>query len=471
MEFILIFFFEYEIERNEIEKHINKENKKWVFKNFYKMKLTEKHKIDITEAFNKMNSKEDFLNLLNYAKKLVYSEKAYDIKLKQINYYISKGSINKRYKQFTIKKKSGQDRIINAPVKGLKAIQKCINLILQIVYEKHQHKAANGFVPDKSIVDNARVHEGSIYVYNIDLKDFFPSIDQARVWKRLQMEPFNLKGKSKVEADKNSTTPSFKLFAGIDSCGSLKLNNMISSLCCSEMEVERLNENNEWIKIKKNVLPQGAPTSPTLTNIICQQLDFYLSAVAKRFGLKYSRYADDITFSSMHNVFQKEGNFLKELNRIITAQNFTIKESKTRLQKQGYKQEVTGLIVNEKVNVPQRYIKQLRLYLHRWEKLGYEKANEMFFVQYNKDKGYTKSGTPNMANVIAGKLCYLKMVKGGENDMYKKLKGRLDVLESKIPLIYKNQNDIKIHPSNQLNEVMNVWEKEGIQKAIKLKKI
>ena len=484
------------------------------------MKTQEEYKKYIIDAFSKMESKEDFLSLLNYAKKLVYGEKAFPFELRQINYYINSKSNKKRYTQFTIKKKSGQERIINAPTKGLKSIQKCINLILQVVYEKHQHKAANGFVPEKSIVDNARVHIGSIYVYNIDLKDFFPSIDQPRVWKRLQMPPFNLKKPlesalqlpltkySKDEVlefiNKSNSKESYKkedikriaesttqdgfnkvvqrlkeyqiipyeeqdweiflsgnlngLIENFKKRNRFLINNMISALCCAEMEVERLNENNEWVKIKKNVLPQGAPTSPTLTNIICQQLDFYLSAVAKRFGLKYSRYADDITFSSMHNVFQKESDFIKELHRIVAVQNFTIKESKTRLQKQGYKQEVTGLIVNEKVNVQQHYIKQLRLYLYRWEKLGYEKANEMFLFKYHEDKGHTKKGNPNMTNVIAGKLYYLQMVKGSENNMYKKLKDRFDILAGV-------QNKA-INKKTHLERVLEIIIKEGLDKAM-----
>src|SRR5690606_10243380 len=102
----------------------------------------------------------------------------------------------KRYTVFSIKKRSGAERIIHAPSKGLKVIQKCLNLVLQTVYAQHQHKAATGFVPGKSIVDNAKLHTNSLYVYNLDLKDFFPSIDQARVWGRLKFPPFNLNEKS-----------------------------------------------------------------------------------------------------------------------------------------------------------------------------------------------------------------------------------------------------------------------------------
>jgi retron-type reverse transcriptase len=203
--------------------------------------------------------------------------------------------------------------------------------------------------------------------------------------------------------------------------------------------------------VKKNVLPQGAPTSPTFSNIVCQQLDFYLSAVAKRFGLQYSRYADDITFSSMHNVYQPESEFLKELHRIIAEQNFHIKESKTRLQKDGYRKEVTGLLVNEEANVQQRYIKQLRMWLYYWERYGYERAEGFFLKQYIADKGDCLKGKPNMSNVIGGKLDYLRMVKGGENELYLKLRMRFDIL---------------IRSTDPINHVLTVWENDGINQAM-----
>jgi retron-type reverse transcriptase len=208
----------------------------------------------------------------------------------------------------------------------------------------------------------------------------------------------------------------------------LSLANMIASLCCTELEVERKNKSGEWEIVKQNVVPQGAPTSPVITNIVCQKLDFLLSGVAKRFGLRYSRYADDITFSSKHNVFQPESDFIKELHRIIAQQNFHIKESKTRLQKDGYRKEVTGLLVNDKVNVQKRYIKQLRMCLYYWETYGYEKAYNFFLQQYRSEKGHIKKGKPNMENVIGGKLDFLRMVKGADNEMYLKLKNRFDKL-------------------------------------------
>jgi hypothetical protein len=232
----------------------------------------------------------------------------------------------------------------------------------------------------------------------------------------------------------------------------LDIANIIASLCCTEMEVERKNDSGVWEKVKLNVLPQGAPTSPVITNIVCQKLDYLLTGVAKRFGLKYSRYADDITFSSMHNVYQPKSEFLNELHRIIANQNFHIKESKTRLQKEGYRKEVTGLLVNEKVNVQQRYIKQLRMWLYYWERYGYERASDFFLKQYISDKGHVKNRKPDMENIISGKLDYLKMVKGENNEMYLRLNDR-----------FKKQ----ILPDNRVDKLLSIWETVGINDAMK----
>ena len=499
------------------------------------MKIEQLHIDKIRTAFENMQSKEDLLQLMNEVKPMIYGDKTVLFQLKQLTWYSNPKLATKRYSSFTIKKKSGAERTIHAPVKGLKAIQKTLSFILQCVYEPH--KAATGFVRDKSIVDNAKEHIGSKYVYNIDLKDFFPSIDQARVWKCLQLQPFNLNNQDTEIEEKviskvfsfdeikqelnftharfvNSKKGSFliliKFIDTIENYISVKIDNTISligdtidekvndiksnyvvyayatdkgtfykllhnrdrknkdrkitksrqqiasiiaSICCNEMEVERMNSSREWILEKRNVLPQGAPTSPILTNVVCQRLDYLLSAVAKRFGLKYSRYADDITFSSMHNVYQSNSEFLKELGRIIAEQGFHIKETKTRLQKDGYRKEVTGLLVNDKVNVQKRYIKQLRMWLYNWESYGYERAQNYFVQHYVAEKGNSIKGKPDMINVIDGKLNYLKMVKGDSNDLYLKLRYRFYKLTNKQSFISK---------------VLDTWETDGIESAMEL---
>lgn len=434
------------------------------------MKITPEQNKTIQELFKKMNNKSDFLSLLNEAKKIVYGDKAIPFEEKQLNYYINKdanGDINikskanlltllnkgdyrfknspkkQSYTSFTIKKKSGADRIIHAPVKGLKEFQKALNVILQSIHEPHF--AATGFVLGKSIVDNAKVHVGQIYVYNLDLKDFFPSVDKSRVWGRLMVAPFDLNSSAERK----------------------KIANMIATLSCTPMEVERLVDN-QWTKITTSVLPQGAPTSPTLTNAICERLDKQLAGVAKRFGLNYTRYADDITFSSKHNnyevspnifekIFVANSSFDREIRRIIALQKFHVKESKVRLQKEAYRQEVTGLLVNEKVNVTRRYVKQIRQWLYYWETYGYDKSYTFFLQKYSRDKGTVKKGQLNMIMVLDGKLLYLKMVKGENDSSYLKLKKRFDVL-SDYKAILKESNSKTI-----VDQILQI----GLEEAMK----
>ena len=484
------------------------------------MKLEQQHIEQIKIAFNKMQSKRDLLQLLNEVKPLIYGEKTVPFEMKQLTYYSNPNLGGEKYVTFKIKKKSGDYRSIHAPKNGLKALQKTLAVILQCIFEPH--KAAMGFVLDRSIVTNARLHVGNNYVYNIDLKDFFPSIDQARVWKMLQLKPFNLTkesspalefmkwedfkkeylktedkvsffqgkgrmftntpygpiyvanhfdenlekyvvvGNSNLKAkDGKSLEGTLWLVNKIPNPTRLDIANTIAALCCTEMEVERKSSTGEWEKATRNVLPQGAPTSPIITNMVCQKLDFLLTRIAKRFGLTYSRYADDITFSSMHNVYQPESAFIKELHRIIAEQKFHVKESKTRLQKRGFRQEVTGLVVNENINVPQRYIKQLRMWLYHWERYGYNRAEGFFLQQYYADKGHVKSEKPSMANVIAGKLDYLKMVKGEKNELYLKLKGRFDVLMNT-----NTQAKLVANRRNDLNEILNLILNEGLETAM-----
>ena len=430
------------------------------------MKLTAEQNNTIRELFTQMDSKNDFLELLNEAKSMIYGEKVIPFQLTQLNYYINKDSVSlpskvnasllphlnrgdvrfnesekkATYTTFTIKKKSGADRTIHAPVKGLKELQKALNVILQCVYQPHD--AATGFVLGKSIVDNAKVHIGQTYVYNLDLKDFFPSVDKPRVWGRLLFSPFNL-----------NSTPDRKSIA-----------NMIAGLSCTPMEVERYVED-EWRKVTTSVLPQGAPTSPVLTNAICEKLDKRLSGVAKRFGLNYTRYADDITFSSKHNLYKnaegvnekiyvENSSFDKEVRRIIADQRFHVKESKVRLQNEKYRQEVTGLLVNEKVNVSRKYIEQLRQWLHYWEIFGYDRAYLYFLQQYETGKNEPLDKKPNMAMVVEGKLLYLKMVKGAADSTYLKLKNRYDILISKMLKTLSVAN------------ILEIWETEGIEAAM-----
>lgn len=334
-----------------------------------------------TETGHSEDIKKGLLSQLNGIKVRIYGDDCHPITMKQLNYHAYSKNNPKRYIQFQIpKKKKGEFRTITAPNAGLKCIQRCINAILLERFEANP--AANGFVPGKSIVDNARAHLGQKYIYNIDLKDFFPSVTIGRVFACLQLQPFSF--------DKHTAS-------------------LIADLCCHE-----------------GVLPQGAPTSPTLTNIVCSRLDWRLSKLARRYGLRYSRYADDITFSGMSNIFHEDGDFVKDLRHFIEKEGFRINEAKTRTNSYYQRQEVTGLTINEKPNVTQRYIKQIRTMLHNWEVSGYEFAQSVFLAHYHPTKNVT--GEHHIENILSGKLDYLKMVKGDDDLTYLGLKARYDSL-------------------------------------------
>ena len=299
-----------------------------------------------------------------------------------------------------IKKKTGGFRKITAPNnKSFMLILRYLNEIFKAIYTPSDY--AMGFTEGRSVVDNAEVHKAQNYIFNIDLKDFFPSIEQPRVWKRLQIEPFNF------------PIPIANILAGL----------------CSMKETRTLDDGT-----KKDfyILPQGAPTSPIITNMICDKLDRRLAGLAKRFNANYTRYADDITFSSMHNVYQNNGEFIKELHRIITDQGFTINDKKTRLQKLGARQEVTGIIVSKKLNVTQKYVRDIRNILYMWDRYGYSVAYSKFFPKYKEEKGHLKKGTPDLINVLDGKLLYLKMVKGENDSVYNRLNDKFTKLRENI---------------------------------------
>lgn len=362
---------------------------------------------EIRKAASELTDRFSLLVLLNRVKKADLGDKAHPFTIAQLNYFCHPTRNAKYYVSFTIPKKSGKLREISAPNQMLKSFLTYMNVILQAMYEPTD--AAMGFVPGRSVVDNARKHVGMNYVLNLDLENFFPSIPQARVWGAL---------KSKAVGFNQGIA------------------NAVAALCCTEMTfvdgkpvlmAEAIPE--DAITEKRCVLPQGAPTSPILTNIICRNLDRKLSALARHYGLNYTRYADDITFSSLHNVYQKEGAFMKALYETIKGENFSVNAAKTRLQVKGMRQEVTGLVVSDRVNVTRDYVRSIASLLYIWKRYGYDSAVARFLINY---KGNGK-GNPTMERVLQGKLMYLKMVKGEDNPIVSRLIAQYDELISKKP--------------------------------------
>ena len=173
-----------------------------------------------------------------------------------------------------------------------------------------------GFSRGKSIFRNAAVHVGKKWIWNTDLEDFFPTITHQKV-----REVFGSLGFTK------------------------NMSTVLASLCTHGGR-----------------LPQGAPTSPMLSNVIFKPTDAELVAIASRFGLTYSRYADDLTFSSNE---QPTIDFISEIDRVISAAGFRRSMAKTRLHGPNGPKYVTGLVVNEKVHPDRRTRRLLRAKFHR----------------------------------------------------------------------------------------------------------
>lgn len=340
-----------------------------------------------------LRTRYDLLQRINEIKTLIQSlspvdDKSPDITMDQLRYYSNPNNLKGRFRSFTIPKKSGGVRIITAPQSAeYQWILRVINEMLLHVYTPSPY--AMGFVKGRSVHQNARMHEGKNYVYNLDLQDFFPSIRQARVCARLQCAPFSL---------------------------NRELASVIAGLVAMRLEVPLLAETHV-----SYVLPQGSPVSPMLTNAICDAMDRQLAGLAQRFGLTYTRYADDITFSSMHNVYQDDSEFIAELRRIITRQGFRINEKKTRLQRRSERQEVTGLVVNEHTNVNKQYVASIRNLLYIWRQYGYLAAFYKWRNYYRQHGPAYHKNHPTMLQVIFGKLMYMRMVKGKNNPTFKSL--------------------------------------------------
>lgn len=326
-----------------------------------------------------MKTSKDLLNLINEIRMSSGRNGIKKIGYGQLKLYCNPNSKVTRYRTFSIPKKSGGQREISAPMPKLRALLWPVKEILDSIYEPAP--CVMGFTACRSVVDNAKVHMGQNYVLNLDLKDFFPSVHQARVWKRLQLPPFSF---------------------------TQNVANVVAGLCAI-----RIVEGGE----RKYVLPQGAPTSPILTNIIFEKLDRRLSAIAAKHNLRYSRYADDITFSSMHSVLSTSGEVFADIVKTIEEQGFVVNPAKTRLQKRGARQEVTGLVISNKVNTTRQYIRELDLILYVWEKFGYEKALARLIADRKNIPGKNMRNV-SLESVVGGKLNYLRMVKGEKDKVY-----------------------------------------------------
>lgn len=256
---------------------------------------------------------------------------AFDRKTSNVSHYI----------HFKMPKKTGGERLISAPMPELKAAQHWI--LENILNAIPVHENAHGFLPGKNIVTNAAAHVNSQIVINFDLENFFPSIDYART-----KGVFRSLGYSEAIA-------------------------AILGLICTAPNTEavELDGKTYFVALGERHLPQGAPTSPAISNIICRRLDKGLTALAARHNFRFTRYADDLTFSTIDKNADLK-TFLRQVRFVVRAQNLKINESKTRVLRRGRQQEVTGVVVNDKISLDRKTLRNFRAVLHQVERDGIE---------------------------------------------------------------------------------------------------
>jgi RNA-directed DNA polymerase len=245
------------------------------------------------------------------------------------------------YVRFQIPKKTGGVRAISAPLPRLKQAQQWIldNILECIVL----HHSAHGFRRGRSIVTNAQPHVGALVVINLDLENFFPSISYRRV-----KGVFCSLGYSEAVAT-------------------------ILGLICTEPDVTQIEMDgrNYYISQTARHLPQGAPSSPAITNLLCRRLDRRLQGLAESRGFIYTRYADDLTFSTTNSEKLRDiGNILHGVGSIVAHEGLTVHPDKTRVLRASQQQEVTGVVVNEKLNVDRATLQKFRATLYQIEKDG-----------------------------------------------------------------------------------------------------
>jgi retron-type reverse transcriptase len=270
------------------------------------------------------------------------------------------------YVRFQVPKKSGGMRELSAPHRDLAAAQQWI--LMRILEKIPTHDAAHGFVPGRGTMSNAVPHVGRAVVVNLDLKDFFPSISFPRVKGIFQDLGFS---------------PAVATILG---------------LLCTECPRRKIEYGGRLFHVATGTrgLPQGACTSPALSNLLARRLDARLKGLADKLGFTYTRYADDLTFSGPVETVSRTGYLLTRVRHIIASENLTVNETKTRVQRQNARQTVTGIVVNKRPNVSRRTTKRLRAILHQARTGGLTAQN--------------REQRDNFVDWLGGMIAYVQMV-------------------------------------------------------------
>lgn len=275
------------------------------------------------------------------------------------------------YINFNLPKKSGGFRQISAPMPALKNVQ--IWILENILNRIAVNDSAHGFLTGKNIVSNAEKHVGAKVIVNLDLENFFPSITYKRV-----------KG-------------IFRSFGYSEAVST------VFALICTAPDTEEveLDGATYYVAGGERHLPQGSPASPAISNIASRRLDKSLSKIAADHDFTYTRYADDLTFSSQ-NKDADCGKLMRQVRFVVEKQGFVVNENKTRILRRGRQQEVTGIVVNDKISIDRKTLRKFRAVLHQAETKGLDglrwgnspdliaalKGYANFVLMVDKEKGH-----------------------------------------------------------------------------------
>jgi len=316
----------------------------------------------------------------------------------QLHYYLFGLTSERRYARLSLRKRSGGVREIRSPIAPLKAAQRIVAEHLSAFYEPRGN--VYGYVDGRSIIGNAACHSPKRWVLRVDLQDFFPSINFGRVRGLLMAGPFGL-------PDQVATT--------------------LAQLCVDE-----------------NQLPQGSPASPIISNIVCRGLDRALADIARTYRCTFTRYCDDLVFSTNRATFPpalarledgSEGTVSVALGEIlrkaITEAGFQVNDQKTQLKPKSQRQLVTGLITNTRVNVPRKFILEVRSLLHAWKRIGdANAAGKWYFEKHDKRNRPPGKLAPRFELVVRGKVQHVGAVRGWDDPIYRRFARQLETLDA-----------------------------------------
>lgn len=269
------------------------------------------------------------------------------------------------YVQFTVPKRSGGERTLSAPHRKLAAAQEWI--LTNILNRLPVENSAHGFTAGRSILTNAEAHVGKQVLVNMDLENFFPSITFPRV-----RSVFQRLGYSPAVAT-------------------------ILALLCTECPRREVNYEGKpyFVATAPRGLPQGACTSPALSNQVARRLDKRLQGLAQKFELSYTRYADDLSFSGHGSLAERIGYIMARVRHIAEDEGFVVNAKKSRVLRRSTAQLVTGLVVNDRPGVPRETVRKVRAILHRARREGLAAQN--------------REAHPNFNAWLSGMIAYIAM--------------------------------------------------------------